>query len=357
MPYLPATSHVTLLATLQRERMLPMAGTIIVQARERVEASDVVGRTVLAEGHRLVDVARLLGLPADKADDAMVKKDGQQVKAGEALARRKTTLGLLTRSARSPVEGRLVAAAGGKALVAAISKPFELRAGIPGNVVTILQARGVVIETTGALLEGAWGNGGEDFAPLRLAGGGPGAKLTLDLVTVEQRGALLAAGVVDDPAVLKKLAGLPVRGLVVGTLASALLPAAQKLNMPILVVEGFGGRGFSDAAYALLQGNTGREAWLNARPADRFAGHRPELIIPLASPSTPPAQPAEGIGLNVGQRVRVARGPLAGQVGKVTQLGERPQATASGLRAYLAGVTLDGGAVTQVPYENVELLE
>jgi hypothetical protein len=127
--------------------------------------------------------------------------------------------------------------------------------------------------------------------------------------------------------------------------------------MPVLVVEGFGGRGFSDPAYALLQGSTGREAWLNARPADRFTGHRPELIIPLASPSTPPAQPAEGIGLKVGQRVRVARGPLTGQAGTVTQLGERPQATASGLRAYLAGVTLDGGDVTQVPYANVELLD
>src|SRR6185295_11385994 len=109
---------------------------------------------------------------------------------------------LMKRSARSPVAGRLVAAAGGKALVAAISKPYELRAGIPGSVVTILQARGVVIETTGALLQGAWGNGGEDFAPLRLAGGGPAAKLTLDMLAVEMRGAILAAGVLDDPAVL-----------------------------------------------------------------------------------------------------------------------------------------------------------
>src|SRR5205085_2149899 len=197
MPYLPETSHVTLLASLQRERVLPMAGTIVVQAHQRVDASDVVGRTVLAEGHRLVDVARLLGLAADKADGAMVKTDGQPVKAGEALAKRKTTMGLLTRSARSPVEGRLVAAAGGKALVAAISKPFELRAGIPGSVVTILQARGVVIETTGALLEGAWGNGGEASAPLRLVGKGAAAKLTAELVTVEMRGALLAAGVLD----------------------------------------------------------------------------------------------------------------------------------------------------------------
>ncbi|MEP7359468.1 MAG: hypothetical protein ABI847_19610, partial [Anaerolineales bacterium] len=243
-------------------------------------------------------------------------------------------------------------------LVAAVSKPYELRAGIPGSVVSILQARGVVIETTGALLEGAWGNGGEDFAPLRVVGQGPDTKLTSELAGVDLRGALVAAGVLDDLAVLKKLAGLPVRGLIVGSLAGALLPAAQKLKIPVLVVEGFGGHGFSDPAFALLQSSAGREAWLNARPADRFTGHRPELIIPLASPSTPPMPPGEGKSLEVGQRIRVARGPAAGQVGTVAELGERPQTTASGLRALLAGLALDdSGTLTQVPYANIELLE
>src|SRR4051794_915617 len=116
MAYLPETAHVTLLATLRRERLLPLAGTVIVQARQHVEGADVVARAVLAEGHRLVDVARQLGVPAHKADSAMLKTDGQLVKAGEPLASRKTAFGLLKRSARSPVEGRLVAAAGGKAL-------------------------------------------------------------------------------------------------------------------------------------------------------------------------------------------------------------------------------------------------
>ena len=358
MAYLPETAHVTLLATLRRERLLPLAGTVIVQARQHVEAADVVARTVLAEGHRLVDVARQLGLPAEKADSAMLKTDGQLVKAGEALAVRKTTFGLLKRSARSPVEGRLVAAAGGKALVAAISKPFELKAGIPGSVVTILQARGVVIETVGALLEGAWGNGREDFAPLRLVGGNPGAKLTLDLVAVDHRGAILAAGTLDDPAVLKKLAETPVRGLVVGTLASGLLPAVQKLKFPVLVVEGFGGRGFSDPVFALLQGSAGREAWVNAQPTDRFTGRRPELVVPLASPSEPPPPPGDGHTLATGQRVRVVRGPAAGRVGTVNELSERPMATASGLRAYVATVSLDGSStLAQVPFANLELLE
>ena len=47
-----------------------------------------------------------------------------------------------------------------------------------------------------------------------------------------------------------------------------------------------GQRGFSAPAYALLKSNAGREAWLNAAVWDRFHGRRPELIVPLPSPST-----------------------------------------------------------------------
>jgi hypothetical protein len=359
MAYLPATSHVTLLATLRRERLLPLAGTVDVEARQRVEASDVVGHALLADRHRLVDVARALGLPDEKADSALVKRDGDPVKAGEPIAVRKTGLGLMRRTARSPVEGRLVVAGGGKALLAAISAPFELRAAIPGQVVTILQSPGVVIETTGALLEGVWGNGKEDTALLRLLGDQPQTALTANLVSMEQRGAILVAGTLADPAALKQLGDVGIRGLVVGSLAAALLPAARKAGFPVLVVEGFGARGFSAPAFTLLQSNAGRQAWLNAQPADAFMGRRPELIIPLPSPSTPPPQPVNGETLAVGRRVRVVRGPDTGKVGTVTDLSERPLATPSGLRVPVAGVALEGaaGPATHIAFPNLEILE
>ena|SRR5579859_1657968 len=370
MAYLPVTAHVTLLATLRRERLLPLAGTVIVQARQRVEPSDVVARTFLPDRHRLVDVARALGVADEQADSALVKHDGDPVKAGEPIAVRKTGLGLVRRTARSPVEGRLVVAAGGKALLAVISAPFELRAALPGTVVTILQSQGVVIETTGALLEGVWGNGKEDTALLRVVGDSPRTALAPNLVAMEQRGAILVAGTLSDPAALKQLGDVGVRGLVVGSLAANLLPAARKANLPIIVVEGFGDRGFSGPAFNLLQSNAGRQAWLNAQPADPFAGHRPELIIPLPGPSTPPPQPADGATLAVGQRVRVVRGPEAGKVGTVTELSERPVVSPSGLRVPMAGVALESAAVgasaaaaggsaaaARIAFANLEILE
>ncbi len=358
MPYLPPTSHVTLFATMRRERMLPLAGAVTVQPRQRVEAADVVARTFVADRHYLVDVGRKLGLPDDKADTALLKKDGDQVKAGEPIAVRKTALGLRRLAARSPADGQLVAAAGGKALVAAISKPFELRAGIPGQVVTILQARGVILETTGALLEGVWGNGHEDFAVLRLVGEAPAVALKADQVAMEMRGALLAVGVLTDLAALKRLAEVRVRGLIVGTLGAGLLPAASQLDFPVLVVEGFGARGFSAPAHALLKGNAGREAWLNAVERNRFRGRRPELIVPLPPTHTPPPPPVEGETLALGQRVRVVRGPDAGKVGVVQAVGDRPALAASGVRTLLARVLLDQATEpVDVPAPNLEILQ
>ena len=359
MAYIPATSHVTLLATLRRERLLPLAGEVVVETRQRLEASDVVARTFLAEHHKLVDIARKLGVPADKADGALLKQDGDTVKAGEAIARRKVFFGLLPRTARSPVEGRLVAAAGGKALVAASAQPFELHAGVPGTVVTILQGRGVVIETTGALVEGVWGNGREAFAPLRLAGDEPGTALAAAQVDMSMRGSLLMVGSLADAAALKRLSEVHVRGLVVGTLPAALLAQAQQLSFPVLVVEGFGQGGFSEPVLALLSSSAGRDAWLHAVPRDRFLGRRPELIIPLASPATPPPAVADGEFLAVGKRVRVLRGPEAGRVGTVAALGERPVPLPSGLRARMASVAFpaSGGPAIRVPYANLELLE
>ena len=255
----------------------------------------------------------------------MIKNAGDPLKTGEPLAKRKTMLGLLTRTARSPVEGRLVAAAGGRALVAAIARPYELRAGVPGSVVTILQAQGVVIETTGALLEGVWGNGGEDFAPLRLLGDSAAAVLTAEMAEVDLRGALVAAGVLEDPAVLKKLAGLRVRGLVLGSLTSALLPAVRKLDIPVLVVDSFGGRGFSTPAYSLLQGSAGREA-----VAERPAGqpfYRPPAGADYPAGQPVHAAPAAGRGQVVGGRPACAGGARAGRrPGRNRGRGGRPAA-------------------------------
>jgi hypothetical protein len=124
------------------------------------------------------------------------------------------------------------------------------------------------------------------------------------------------------------------------------------------VAEGFSRRGFSAPAWTLLTSNAGREGWLNAVAYDRFTGRRPEVLVPLPGPSTPPPAPLEGQTLAVGKRVRVLRGSDTGQVGLVKALSDHPVLVASGLRVLVARVAFDGAAAeAEVPVANVELLE
>lgn len=358
MPYIPPTSHVTLLASLKRERRLPIPGHVVAKMSQRVEASNVVAQTLIAHEHRLVDVARKLRVPNDQAERYMLKQENDEVKKGELLAMRRTFLGLVQIPMASPVNGSVVLSGDGKVLLAAISQPFELKAGLPGTIVDVIPDRGVAIETSGALLEGVWGNGRDDFAVLRVLGG-PEDPLLLEQLEVGLRGVILAVGMLEDKAVFKQMLEVRIRGLILGSLRAELLPEVQKLPIPVIVTEGFGLPGFSLAAHTLLSTNNGREVWVNAQTWDRYAGKRPEVIIPLPSPGQSPPQPAEGQALQAGLRVRIVRGPKAGRVGEVRALSERAVLTPSGLRAPVASVQLEQSHEPEVtiPFANLEIIE
>lgn len=360
MAYIPATSHITLLATLQRERLLPIRGEVLVAAGQRVESNDVVARAEARTAHRLVDVARALGVPPARACQYLSRPEGAPVRRGERVASRTAWLGLGWRTVTSPVDGRLIFCDQGQALFAAISL-MEVRAGLPGTVLSVNPGRGALIETTGALLEGLWGNAREAFAVMETVGDGPAVVLTADLVDASMRGAILAAGSVADAAALKAAVAVGVRGLVLGSVPAELLPALQALPVAALVVEGLGSAGFSAPAYALLAGNARHEVWLNARPIDRAAGARPEVIIPQPAGPEPPPPPQEGEPVEPGKRVRLLRGPEAGRIGEVVNLSGRPVTLPSGLRAPVAAVALDDRTglrpTVTVPLANLELLE
>jgi len=358
MAYIPVTSHATLLTTLRRERMLPVPGEVFAQPGERVEAGDLIARATVPDEHRILDLVKMLEVSKDKTASFMVKQDGEAVKKGELIAVRKTLMGIVVLPVASPVDGVLMASGDGKALVAAVSKPFELRAGVPGNVVNSFQGRGVVIETTGALLEGVWGNGKENFSVLRVLGNGPQDALLAEQIELGLRGTILAVGVVQDDHAFKQLADVAVNGLIVGSLKADLLPAVRKWNIPVMVTDGFGAQGFSTPAYNLLVSNTGREVWLNAQAWNRSVGARPEAIIPLPSPGQAPAAPPDGQALEAGKHIRVVRGTEAGQTGTVVALSDKAVALPSGVRARVVTVKLDEAeALAAIPFANLELLE
>ena len=137
---LAPVTHILPLTTIQRERALPVRGLVTVRLNQRVSPTDVVAEARWAREHVLIDVARKLGVSAVAADRLMRVHVGDELAVTALVA---ASGGLFPREVRTPREGRVMAIGGGQVLLEVGDVNFQLRAGIPGQVMQILPERGV----------------------------------------------------------------------------------------------------------------------------------------------------------------------------------------------------------------------
>ena len=246
-------------------------------------------------------------------------------------------------------------AGGGQVLMEVGDARIELRAGLPGMVTQVIPERGVVIRTSGALVQGVWGNGRIDNGLMVSLIEKPDDVLTADQLDVSLRGSVILGGHVRDAETLKAAAELPVRGLIISSLLSSLIIPAYQMRYPILVLDGFGMMPVNSAAFKLLTTNNKREATVNAEHFDRYSGNRPEVIIPLPI-STEPEEPNSYESFAVGQTIHMRRPPNAGVIGVISSLRPGLSTLPSGLRARAADVKLENGETVLVPLVNLEVV-
>jgi hypothetical protein len=232
--------------------------------------------------------------------------------------------------------------------------------------------QGVLIELTGALIQGAWGSGQDAYGLLKVVAA-PDRPLGPEDIDVSCHGAILVGGSTLSETTLRQAQQMQVRGLVIGSLPADLREAVIDLPFPVLVVEGIGRRPMAAATFELLKAHDGREVSLNANMPGRWESGRPELIVAssttaTASPDAPAEkgdlhseQPTLSWPLEPGARVRALRAPYAGAIGTVTKLYERPRSLPTGGRLPGADVDFGNGAVAQavafIPYVNLERVE
>ena len=344
--------HVLPLTTIVRERVLPVAGKVIARVNQRVNPTDVIAEASFAREHVLLDVARTFGVSAIAADKMIKVNSGDRLSEGSLVAEKS---GLFTRTIKAPRPGRVMVAGSGQVLMEVGDARIELRAGLPGMVTQVIPERGVVIRTSGALVQGVWGNGRIDNGLMVSLIEKPDDVLSADQLDVSLRGSVILGGHVKDLETLKAAAELPVRGLVISSLLSSLIVPAYQMRYPILVLDGFGTMPVNSAAFKLLTTNNKREATVNAEHYDRYSGNRPEVIIPLPF-STEPEEPNSYESFAVGQTIRMRRPPNAGMIGSISSLRPGLSTLPSGLRARSADVKLENGETVLVPLVNLEVV-
>jgi hypothetical protein len=344
--------HVLPLATITRERTLPVAGKVNVHVNQRVNPTDVIAEASFAREHVLLDVARTFGVTPNAADKMIRVKEGDRLAQGALVAEGG---GLIPRSIKAPRPGRVMIAGSGQVLMEVGDSRIELRAGLPGLVTQVLPEKGVVIRTAGALIQGVWGNGRIDNGLMVNLLEKPEDVLNPERLDVSLRGSVILGGHVRDQETLRAAAELPVRGLILSSLLSPLIVIAYQMRYPILVTDGFGAIPMNSAAFKLLTTNNKREATVNAEHFDRYSGNRPEVIIPLPVSSEPP-EPSSFETFAVGQTVHLRRPPSAGMIGTLSSLPVGLSTLPSGLRAPAGEVKLENGETVLVPLVNLEVV-
>lgn len=356
MIYYPTETRATPLTTIRRERLLPLRGQVLVSAGEVVGAADVVARCLLPGEVRVVDVSRELGVSREKASRHIRKSVGDTVQKGETLAARGGLASLLRSGCRAPVDGQVIAVRHGVILIEGATTTFELRAHIAGQVTNVMPHLGVVIAATGALIQGAWGSGGEAEGVLRLVVESHQRPLRTRAVDVGCHGTIIVGGWIMDEEVLRKAEEVQVRGIVAGSASAELRPVMESLPFPVMLTEGFGTLPMSQHIFTLLQSNTGREAMLSAETRLRWAGKRPELLIPLRAGEDLSHEDDTPQPLEIGARVRLLRAPHLGAIGQVVSLPPFPQVIDSGIRTLVAEVEMEDGETVLAPLANLDLI-
>ena len=349
---LAPTTHVLPFTVVQRQRLLPVVGRVTARKGQKVNPADVVAEANLAAEHLLLSVARGLGLPPAKANEYIVRKVGDELDAGDVIA---GPLGLAKRVVRAPRAGKVVAVINGQVLLEVASSRYELRAGLPGTVASIVAERGVVVENTGALIQGVWGNGQMAIGSLHVLMRKPEDVLTANMMDVSLRGAVILGGQCREAAVLQSAAEIPVRGLILASMASSLLPAVANVHFPVIILEGFGALPLNSAAFKLLTTTGRREVAINAE-MEPLLGTRPEVFIPLPAGGELP-QPGGTTIFTPNQRVRVLCNPYRSRIGTLIALLPTWHAFPNGLRAVAAEVRLENDENVVLPLANLEVLD
>jgi hypothetical protein len=318
-----------------------------------VESTQVVARTNLPSGFRIVAVARLLDVSTAEVESYLQVKLGDIVRQGDVIARRS---GLLGRSVKSPIDGVVTARGGGRVLIEGQPTPFELHAYIPGTVLHVTNNRQVVIETSGVLIQGTWASGGESTGVLKDVVRRAGGPLRARSIDASCHGAILVAGVTRHREALQRAEDVEARGIVTGGLSSDLVSFAEQLSIPVIVTEGIGDVPMIGAIFRLLKENEGKEASLSGQVGSRWGAERPEIIIPKPDSTAPVDEPERGGGITVGTRVRIVRAPHMGTVGEVVGLPWYARRIETGARARCADVDIGQDEHVSIPLVNLDVL-
>jgi len=357
---------------INKERRLPLKGTVVVENGTTVQPDDIVAKTDLPGNVQMVNVANQLNIDADDVNDAMTVKVGSEVRKDDMIAETKGLFGMFKSNVTAPVDGTIevISDTTGQVVIREAPIPVEIDAYMSGRIKEVIPEEGVVIESEGVFIQGIFGIGGESRGDLAVIVKDREEEITEELITSKLAGKIVVGGSFISLKAYKKAIQMKVAGVVVGgfnyfdledilgyTLGVA-ITGSEDLATSLILTEGYGKIRMGSQTFDLLKEHHGKFTSVNGATQIRAGVIRPEIVIPLSGDELKgdhkDAYASEGI--QAGSLVRVIRAPYFGRMGKVVDLPSELRKMESETMVRVAIIEIDGENI-EIPRANLEMVE
>jgi hypothetical protein len=335
-----------------RIRRLPAAGRVLVSTGQPVSTNEVIASIDIPEKHLELNVADKLGVSADRVARWLQVKPGDQIQKEAVVAHKG---GLLAKSVTSPVDGRVTEITNGKILVEYGSNPVAVKAGFTGTIREIIPDFGAIVVSEGALLQGVWGNGKLAEGLMICMARNRIEELSPERMDVSLRGSVVFGGSCMRVETLKRAAEIPLRGLVVSSIAPDLLEYASTIPFPIMALIGVGKAVYDEHCYQIILKMDKCVACVNATVWDRCLGSRPEVVIPQRGKALL-SESNENAEYKIGQLVRILQSPALWETAQIKTLLSEDRLYPSGIVTRSALCILNNGEEIVQPLVNLEVI-
>jgi hypothetical protein len=357
-------------AEVRRQRLLPIAGEVLVAVGDAVRPDTIVARALLPGNVVTLHLSRLLSVAPADVHDLLLVKEGGAVRKDEPVARSKGLFGLMKQTVAAPASGTLesVSRVSGQAIFREAPQPVEVRAYVAGTVSAVSAPFGCEITARGTLVQGIFGIGPETSGPVVVLSDDAARRLQPEDIRPEHKGAVLVGGSLTSLAVLRRAIAVGAAALVTGGLDAAdlktllgfdlgvAITGGETVGLTLVVTEGFGELAMSGRTLRLLAAAAGRTASVSGATQIRAGVLRPEVLVP-GDVSTIERTAVDAGLLAVGSSVRIIRDPHFGALGQVAELPPEPRKLDTEASVRILTVTLASGQRVTLPRANVELVD
>jgi hypothetical protein len=354
-----------------RRRLLPLPGTVLVEVGDGVRSDQAVARAELPGKVYPINLANQLSIAPDEIRDYLVKKEGDTLQKDEILAENKPFIKWFKTEIRSPVAGTIesLSEVTGQVLLREPPRVLNLLAYIDGTIVETIPRQGVLVEATCSLVQGIFGIGGEVWGDLLVAVASPDEPLTPGHLTPDMKGKIVVGGSFLSSETMARAKDFGISGLVVGGIHDKDLRAllgydlgvaitgTEQVGFTLILTEGFGTIPMASKTFRLLSTHTGQKASISGATQIRAGVIRPEIIIPRTAATADVPAEVKRTGIRLGDSVRIIRDPLFGKIGEVSVLPSDLTRIPTESEVRVLEVTFADGARAVIPRTNIEVIE